>query len=90
MTAVGAVQPAAAGVVVEGPITTSIHPNSPSDVGASTTTAATGALVRRSKAALRRGRGLESSLEFEAGLRNFWYPSEFSAVGPRSIELPVG
>ncbi|GIL85233.1 hypothetical protein Vretimale_10723 [Volvox reticuliferus] len=40
---------------------------------------AVGAPGRRSKAAIRRGRGLESSLEFEAGLRNFWYPAEFSA-----------
>ncbi|GFR39736.1 hypothetical protein Agub_g218 [Astrephomene gubernaculifera] len=33
---------------------------------------------RRGKAAIRRSRGLESSLDFEPGLRNFWYPVEFT------------
>ncbi len=35
---------------------------------------------RKGKAAARRGRGLQSSMEFEAGLKNFWYPAEFSSV----------
>jgi chlorophyllide a oxygenase len=47
--------------------------------------AAVGAVGRRSKGAIRRGRGLESSLEFEPGLRNFWYPAEFSEVRPDGL-----
>ncbi|GLI60511.1 hypothetical protein VaNZ11_002675 [Volvox africanus] len=49
---------------------------------------AVGAPGRRSKAAMRRGRGLESSLEFEAGLRNFWYPAEFSAKLGKDTLVP--
>ncbi|KAG2493055.1 hypothetical protein HYH03_008718 [Edaphochlamys debaryana] len=34
--------------------------------------------ARRTKAQIRNRRGLSSSLDFEEGLRNFWYPAEFS------------
>ncbi|KXZ55126.1 hypothetical protein GPECTOR_3g278 [Gonium pectorale] len=44
--------------------------------------------VRRSKVAVRRGRGLQSSLEFEDGLRNFWYPAEFSAKLTKDTMVP--
>ncbi|PNW88760.1 hypothetical protein CHLRE_01g043350v5 [Chlamydomonas reinhardtii] len=43
---------------------------------------------RRSKAAIRRSRGLESSMEIEEGLRNFWYPAEFSARLPKDTLVP--
>ncbi|GLC43434.1 hypothetical protein PLESTB_001556900 [Pleodorina starrii] len=56
--------------------------------GGSATAAAVGAPGRRSKAAIRRGRGLESSLEFEPGLRNFWYPAEFSAKLSKDTLVP--
>lgn len=44
---------------------------------------------RRSKAAIRRSRGLESSMEIEEGLRNFWYPAEFSAVSSGRCQVSV-
>ncbi|PNH08700.1 Chlorophyllide a oxygenase, chloroplastic, partial [Tetrabaena socialis] len=43
---------------------------------------------RRSAADLRRRRGLESSMEFEDGLRNFWYPAEFSAKLTKDTLVP--
>ncbi|EFJ44919.1 chlorophyll a oxygenase [Volvox carteri f. nagariensis] len=71
-TAVAESVPAA--IVTVEPPTRSYTPN-----GSSDGTSVVAPPGRRSKVAIRRGRGLESSLDFEPGLRNFWYPAEFSA-----------
>ncbi len=55
---------------------------------AQTSSKALGASGQRSKTDRRRGRGLESSMEFEDGLRSFWYPAEFSAVRRVGALLP--
>uniref|UniRef100_A0A7S0RR27 Rieske domain-containing protein n=1 Tax=Chlamydomonas leiostraca TaxID=1034604 RepID=A0A7S0RR27_9CHLO len=56
----------------------------PSTSYASAAAAATAALKAASKS--RPGRGLQSSLEMEDALRNFWYPAEFSKkLGPNMM-----